>query len=548
MFRLAVIILTALSMCAYGRELPLKNSITGQGITWKFSESVPVGQFVNGDYYVIGPVTITSITPKPENGRNGSVLNLPVNPKISGFDDRVKAGHYDPSLRAKLPIRMKPGDALMSTISVEKIRELPPFLTPTAKERKTPERGAVRSASVLTCLAEPVSSDAFRPSYCDREQKIYYANSLRRELLPRLPVVIDTPSIDEWAWHFQRPWLDVLFFGFDAALEYQAQYGREVGRAVGIASLILMLDIPDKENLLVNFVQYGIDLWGIVRAGYPGWRAHGGHGSGRKWPIVFAGIMLGDEDMQSPKKKFPDIKFGEDMQTMYARGWTGATAVYAGHFGRNGEERERGWGAYEHLPPSRWKSGLGEKYRFCCTSSAWVGQALAARIMNAQKIWNHDAFFDYVDRWMTETEDNIESIAKTKFVRDWMYSKEWSYTWDLFVDQMWDKYWYSCLLPPNPVKPAESLEFGYVYVDSSATREFEVKNGGTSDLLIGDIFCPEGFKASRKSFTLSPGESRTLFFTFSPPSKGKYKGRILIVNGDSTNTVSRVSVRGYGIK
>src|SRR5208283_4217932 len=40
-------------------------SITKDGITWTFSEAVPVGQFVNGDYYVVGPVTATAISPQP---------------------------------------------------------------------------------------------------------------------------------------------------------------------------------------------------------------------------------------------------------------------------------------------------------------------------------------------------------------------------------------------------------------------------------------------------------------------------------------------------
>jgi hypothetical protein len=31
-----------------------------------------------------------------------------------------------------------------------------------------------------------------------------------------------------------------------------------------------------------------------------------------------------------------------------------------------------------------------------------VAQALAARLMHAEKAWGHDAFFAYVDRWMTE--------------------------------------------------------------------------------------------------------------------------------------------------
>jgi hypothetical protein len=219
---------------------------------------------------------------------------------------------------------------------------------------------------------------------------------------------------------------------------------------VGIASLVLMLDYPEmeKEKLLVNFVQYGIDLWGIVRAGHPGWPAHGGHGSGRKWPIVFAGIMLGDKDMQSPKAKYPHVKFGEDMQTIYGKGWTGAKALYAGHVGEEGSKYEKGWGAYEHLLPSQWPSMLGESYRRCCTSVAWVGQALAARIMHAEKTWDHDAFFDYVDRWMEEDDTRAVQTIKQATGQDcsapWLRQRQ---AWDPLVSQMWATYRHH--LPPQ---------------------------------------------------------------------------------------------------
>ena len=55
-------------------KFQFREKISQFGITWTFDGKVPVGKFVNGDYYVVGDVTVVSITPKPENGRNGSVL------------------------------------------------------------------------------------------------------------------------------------------------------------------------------------------------------------------------------------------------------------------------------------------------------------------------------------------------------------------------------------------------------------------------------------------------------------------------------------------
>jgi hypothetical protein len=418
-----------------------KAGVTRDGITWTFKKPAPVGQFVNGDYYVVGPVTVVKIDPPPseKEGRNGSARNLPAGATgKSPFDRRVLQGRYAPELRAAPPVHLKPGDTLISAISTESGKKYPMWL-----REQGSHKSPVRSYAVLTVLDRAPAAEAFRPSYGDRKQKIYYARDLKRDLLPSLARVPAAPDIREFAEHFRRPWLDVCFFGFDAAADYQAAYGREVGRAVGLASLLLMLDFTseEKEPLLLNLVQYGIDLWGLIKNGHPGWPAHGGHGSGRKWPILLAGILLGDPDMQSPGKSFPAVQFGEDMQTMYGRGWTGAKALYAGHVGKDGLAGKTGWGAYEHLPPLEWPARIGEDYRRCCTSVAWVGQALAARLLQARGPWGHDAFFDYVDRWMTE--DDREAVEEIQKARGWDYFAPWGrqrQAWDPFVNEMWWKY------------------------------------------------------------------------------------------------------------
>ena len=42
-------------------DLPLKQSVSQYGITWTFDKPARVGQFITGDWYVVGPVTITAI-------------------------------------------------------------------------------------------------------------------------------------------------------------------------------------------------------------------------------------------------------------------------------------------------------------------------------------------------------------------------------------------------------------------------------------------------------------------------------------------------------
>ena len=168
--------------------------------------------------------------------------------------------------------------------------------------------------------------------------------------------------------------------------------------------------------------------------------ALGGHGNGRKWPIVFAGIMLDDEKMRSPTRARPGLLFSEDMQTMFDDCWTGAKVVYAGHMGPKGHPRKRGWGRYEHLPPGKWEF-RAEAWRRANVSSAWVGQALAAHIMHAEKHWDHDAYFAYVDRWMYE--DDTEHIKAIREAKGWDFSSAWARqgaNWDPCVQTMWKTY------------------------------------------------------------------------------------------------------------
>ena len=454
------------------------SSITKDGITWTFSQAVPVGQFVNGDYYVVGPVTITAIDPPPTTSSpymNGSVVDLPTANGKSGFDSRLNDGTdeswwFDATLRSYLPISLKPGDSLVSSISLAQIHSVPEVM-----RASDMSASPVATVSVLTVLAAAPSTDAFRPSYCDRSQMIYHANSIQRNLLPSLapPTPSDpneggTPTLATFEGFYRRPWIDTNAFLFDAPADYMPSYGQHVAFADSYASLLLMLNFPadQKVNLTNYFVQYGIDLYGCVQTGY-GWPAFGGHHSGRKLPIVFAGILLNDAGMKNVSANYPN-QFGEDMQTMYInllppagtyqQAWQGATVIYGGHYGvvTNGTPVSPGlYGPYEQLQPANWPlisptEQLGEAYRRCCTSVSWVGEALAIHILNSENVWNYPAFFDYVDRWMTE--DDTQAVAEIKAQSGFDYSANWErqgqtrfwlqgefpqYT---FIDDMWAAY------------------------------------------------------------------------------------------------------------
>jgi cysteine-rich repeat protein len=441
-------------------ELPLLSKITQHGITWTLSKPQRVGRFVNGDYYVVGEATIVDIQPlpTPANGRHGSMLNIRPNIQRSGFDSRIQAGRYDSSLRVYPPFTLTPGNKLVSSRSAAEGSSLPCVMRP-----YDTSESPVASISILTSVAAPQPLDAFRPSYAQGITGSYLSRNLRRQLLPRLPPVQHVPPLSEFAGYLKRPWVDSVFFSFDVPAEYMTSYGRENAYLMSFAGLLLTLDwTPEqKEPLLVYLTQYGIDLYGLLEQGHTGWQAHGGHGSGRKFPIVLAGLMLNEQKMKSVQ-----ARFGEDMQTLwvsetlpagtYTSTWhtKPETVVYGGHVGINGESVNPGWGPYEHLAPSAWKNTLGESYRRCCTSVGWVGEMLAAQLIpGMREVWNHPQFFAYVDRWMLSPDDpgDLETMQRATGMTvdaDFMQGQSWKilsgggyYTAHrTFVDEMWAAY------------------------------------------------------------------------------------------------------------
>jgi hypothetical protein len=281
------------------------DSLNQFGITWTFDQEYPCGQFANGDWWVVGPVVVAEISPGFADGLNGSMAN-PIPAQEQGYDSR--AWNYNPSLSVRTPFQMEPGVSLVSTIS-----------NPDLGARKLIE---LKTAAVLTCLAEAPPEGTFRPPFCGVEKPLHNVSQLKKDLLPSLAPVAGAPRISEAERWFERPWLSHLN-------HYKSQdihpwdnmpgYGREVAQQTGDAALLLSLDVPDIETLLIRFVQYGIDNYGIFNSG-GFWPHNGGHQQGRKWPILFAGMMLEDNAMSgigSDPRKGKELTFQEDDQTFY---------------------------------------------------------------------------------------------------------------------------------------------------------------------------------------------------------------------------------------
>jgi len=372
-----------------------KQSVSQYGITWTFSTPAEVGRYVTGDWWVVGPVTVASVDPAPRQDRNGSVVNPPAG-GAQGYDRRM-AG-FKPELRASFPLAMKPGHSLVSTASVEKTGVKTPD---TVKGQYC--RGPLRTAVVLTCVKDVPAADAFRPAYVGTWKEQFRASQLRRDALPRLKPPAKVPGLAGYERYLERIWLDHQREWVNRKmhpLENMPDYGREITNIVSDVALLLLLDHPDgrDEPLLLRYVQKGIDYYGTAQSNGDLWVANGGHNSGRKWPILFAGLVLDHEGMRHVKASFQ-----EDQQTYHGKGFGGKTVLWTITWknpnARHEEVDPRTWNTFGDKKGNNGKKAEG--YRRL-NGPTWVGQALAARLTGMVDAWDHKAYFDYVDRWWSE--------------------------------------------------------------------------------------------------------------------------------------------------
>jgi len=91
------------------------------------------------------------------------------------------------------------------------------------------------------------------------------------------------------------------------------------------------------------------------------------------------------------------------------------------------------------------------------------------------------------------------------------------------------------------------LSFGSVYIDSTLSREFIISNIGPSVLIIHGFTVRDSlvFSVSPRSTNIFPGESDTVWVTFTPKTDRNYIDTLTILNNDSLVTVI---LEGEGVK
>lgn len=379
-----------------GEPPDMQSSVSQYGITWTFDAPRPVGRFVTGDWWVVGPVTIVSVDPAPTADRHGSMLD-PVGPQ--DYDSR--AGRHEGGLKVQFPLEIAPTHSLVSSISHPEQPECDQggndgWLTYDGDC----QRGPIATQAILTVVAEPQPADAFRPPYAGADKPIHRAADLCWGALPKLAPPADPPDPAGLLRHVERPWVDHLEtweIQHGCATLNMFCYGREVGNIVATLAAYVILDTPDQQELARRLVQLGIDNYGVLQAG-GNWQANGGHSNGRKFPVVFAGALLGDAAMASPGADIgnedPMTYFGAEGTALWGRDCN--DCYFEAGCAYEGECQN---GAKDCRDPAGLVDGCDD-YRNCCTSATWVGEALAIHAMNLTAAWAHDPFFAYVDRWV----------------------------------------------------------------------------------------------------------------------------------------------------
>ena len=285
----------------------MQSSVTQYGITWTFDQPYPVGQFVNGDYFVVGPVDVIDIDPLPEvvDGwyRNGC-MNVFNATDTQGLDSQPGHGAYNHALN-----RGFPNGNPISSVNPLRVAENDVLISGASKGT-TGNRPQLLNIAILTVVENVPIAGSFRPSYLIGQPRVSQWtqsdidwNWLESVQLSRTPVqgLLSDPTD-------LLPVVRPLWWGLHSSgWERQGwgrrplnseMYGRELVSAYNDRVLHTLLDFPreDIEELVVSLVQIGLDTFAAAEQGVR-WGPDGGHFQGHLLPIVFAGKMLGDADV-----------------------------------------------------------------------------------------------------------------------------------------------------------------------------------------------------------------------------------------------------------
>lgn len=441
-------------------------TIKRRSISWTLGNVSAHGTFANGDPWVCAPpggrVEVLSQDPPclTTGGwtRNGTM----VDPDImqpggqlpgsrQGWDSSMyaqyaKSADYSPILNVALQY---PYHARAS-VSLCTARSAP----------QADQRPQLQDMAVLTILEAPppdgTGEGYFRPAWSSLKEPLVPCNPDRMalELLGEHPALPGMPGFQELERWIDGPWIDHCCYWFQRYAHPSSvmpDYGQFMADQLGIIALALHTKAPLEEKwpLFVRFLQLGLDwsalakrvaLWheergrtgldarerGTVGVYEQPWPAGMGHHTGRKWPILFAGLILKRPDLVELTKTRGPVAFSEDDQTFFV------PQDYASKHGYPQSLVGEAEYAGTEKPVDQVPLWDSSPYRRCCTFNAMYGALLAAQLTpGGREAWEHEPIFEYMKRYRRE-EERLHGRAQPYLV--------WQRNAGDWALRMWDQY------------------------------------------------------------------------------------------------------------
>jgi hypothetical protein len=408
-------------------QITTTSSVTQDGITWMFDSPKQVGQFANGEYWVLGPVTITNITPgfNTTTKANGWQINpplvgnaIPADESIGGqsFDGDGEA--YHPEMMPSFPYTATAGQSIVKAVSLPK---------PNSECGPT-TRSCLSTAAVLTVLGSiPTNNGAtvFRPPYMGTNKTLFSTVPVDTAMtqLPRLTSTtqmdFDLPTMANALNTIQRVNIGVHV---SSVSEFYPEVNVNMVRpyAPGIANdyadsilRALIVKPGDSETLrrqiVIAAIQRGIDTWGARAMGMQ-WYADGGTVYGMRLPTVFAAQMLNNQTIKDTINGSAQNDFAETGSVQLNTN-TGKQPVW----GQDRGDESQYW-LHVAADPANDNSttrdpygyidgaGLpGNTYQICCNTPTLKADSLIVHLIPGMvATWNNQPTLDYVERYVTQ--------------------------------------------------------------------------------------------------------------------------------------------------
>jgi hypothetical protein len=373
----------------------LATSVTKNGITWSFDADESVGQYANGDYWVVGPVTITSITPNWTGTQNGWELN-PLVQSDQGFEDNAD---YNATLRPSLPWTVTSG-SVVKVIGGSDV-----------------DSSTVAAAAVLTVVSSTPTgngSGLFRPPYVGTSKPEISVSDFDWTLMPVFTMTASAPSLAT----VESSWSDGFHMDHHSTKPRQyrpqdALSAYQPANTADISNAMLRLMGPEsnaaKQDAMIHFTQYCIDQGYAVIEGYR--RQDNGHNPHHRacaaWAAYFLDLSAVKTALLTATDFHEDYYLYENVNGVVVWGETSTESQYWNYIMGLGGSRSRK-DPYSYIDGGDLDeaTGGGAAYQYI-TSQSLKGQSLFYNLVPGVKemfdssvTGQVDNLEEYADRWV----------------------------------------------------------------------------------------------------------------------------------------------------